>query len=538
VRLALALLACSTPSFGQLFVAVTAVSQDGITTSNPIDNRSAVIRHSTVHTFCATGTGSWTAQIQYSDTNNAGSYLNYSDSTSLVTNNSSSCVGVAIGYHNYIRFLLSGSTTISYRGVKDIYVPSNTSGGASGFPNLGGGTNNSGTFVCTTGCSFGFSASGIVNANQLKGIALTNITSLTGNGSKLATSTGSLNSGDAAQIDAAGNFITSGLQIANIIRSTATYSDPSWLTGLAASKLIGTVSSTQGGFGQSMAAFTGVVYLNSGVPAAVAGSASNCVLVNGTSGSCGGASAPSGTGCTAAASNAFTATRTLTVDTTMTIDFPDCTGNPVFHVRTDTMLSRATDQAGTDRYCRSTTGNDTATCSLTPTLTTYTPGACFGFNKSTANAGSVTLAVDSQSALSILRRDGSALSANDIPANITIPICLNSTAAAFELGYGTSNGIALISSGSTALGTGAISSAACATVVTATATGVLSTDAISWNPNGSIKAVTGYVPSTSGGLSIAAYPGSGTVNFDVCNWTSGTITPGAITINWSVSRHL
>ena len=42
----------------------------------------------------------------------------------------------------------------------------------------------------------------------------------------------------------------------------------------------------------------------------------------------------------------------------------------------------------------------------------------------------------------------------------------------------------LIASGTSALGTTAIASATCATVVTTAATGVLSTDAISWGPNG------------------------------------------------------
>jgi hypothetical protein len=93
-----------------------------------------------------------------------------------------------------------------------------------------------------------------------------------------------------------------------------------------------------------------------------------------------------------------------------------------------------------------------------------------------------------------------------------------------------------IASGSTALSTAAIASGACATVVTATATGVLTTDAISWNPNASIKAVTGYAPSTTGGLSIAAYPTAGGVNFDVCNSSASSITPGAVTINWRVTR--
>lgn len=93
-----------------------------------------------------------------------------------------------------------------------------------------------------------------------------------------------------------------------------------------------------------------------------------------------------------------------------------------------------------------------------------------------------------------------------------------------------------IASGTSALGTSAILSGACATVVTTTATGVASTDAIAWNPNGSIKAVTGYIPGTAGGLTIAAYPTSGNVNFDVCNWSAASITPGAVTLNWRVTR--
>lgn len=93
-----------------------------------------------------------------------------------------------------------------------------------------------------------------------------------------------------------------------------------------------------------------------------------------------------------------------------------------------------------------------------------------------------------------------------------------------------------VASGTSALGTAAIASATCATVVTTTATGTASTDAISWNPNGSIKAITGYIPSTSGGLTIAAFPTANNVNFDVCNWTSASITPGAVTLNWRVTR--
>lgn len=93
-----------------------------------------------------------------------------------------------------------------------------------------------------------------------------------------------------------------------------------------------------------------------------------------------------------------------------------------------------------------------------------------------------------------------------------------------------------IASGATAMGTGAISSAACATVVTATATGTATTDVLTASFNGDPTAVTGYVPATAGMLTIISYPTLNTANFKVCNNTSGSITPGAITLNWRVVR--
>lgn len=93
-----------------------------------------------------------------------------------------------------------------------------------------------------------------------------------------------------------------------------------------------------------------------------------------------------------------------------------------------------------------------------------------------------------------------------------------------------------IASGSTAMGTGAITSATCATVVTATATNTLTTDVITASFNGDPTAVTGYIPSTAGMLTIFAYPTAGVANFKVCNNTASSITPGAITLNWRVVR--
>lgn len=93
-----------------------------------------------------------------------------------------------------------------------------------------------------------------------------------------------------------------------------------------------------------------------------------------------------------------------------------------------------------------------------------------------------------------------------------------------------------IASGTSALGTGAITSATCATVVTTAATNTATTDVVLAGFNGDPHAVTGYIPSTSGMLTIIAYPTSGNVNFLVCNNTTGSITPGAITLNWRVVR--
>lgn len=94
----------------------------------------------------------------------------------------------------------------------------------------------------------------------------------------------------------------------------------------------------------------------------------------------------------------------------------------------------------------------------------------------------------------------------------------------------------LIAKGTSAMGTGAISSGACATVVTTSATGVATTDTINASFNSDPTAVTGYVPTTAGMLTIIAYPTANNVNFKVCNNTASSITPGAITLNWIVVR--
>lgn len=130
-----------------------------------------------------------------------------------------------------------------------------------------------------------------------------------------------------------------------------------------------------------------------------------------------------------------------------------------------------------------------------------------------------------------------AIAAADVPAALSSTTSVNGTTIP-------SGGVTItqtIASGTIALATSSIGTGSCQTVSqgsvnSAAATGTATTDAISFTPNGSIKAITGYVPATTGGLTIAAYPTAGYVNFDVCNWTSGAIVPGALTLNWRVVR--
>jgi hypothetical protein len=95
----------------------------------------------------------------------------------------------------------------------------------------------------------------------------------------------------------------------------------------------------------------------------------------------------------------------------------------------------------------------------------------------------------------------------------------------------------VVAKGTAALGTAAIASGANATTVTVAAAGVAITDVIDWgfqlNPN----AVTGYNAAlTTGCLVITCFPTAGNVNFVISNPTAASITPGALTLNWTVVR--
>lgn len=161
-----------------------------------------------------------------------------------------------------------------------------------------------------------------------------------------------------------------------------------------------------------------------------------------------------------------------------------------------------------------------------------------------------TTSVAVPDAINLVSSTNNTVSANNVAGYATVGIALDSasnnnkllgnvfssnvTTAFTDAGSG--NNWGLIAKGTAALGTGAISSGACASAVTVSATGVVTTDSIATTFNADPTSTTGYTPSTGGMLTIIPYPTANNVNFKVCNNSSSSITPGAVTLNWSVNR--
>jgi len=91
-------------------------------------------------------------------------------------------------------------------------------------------------------------------------------------------------------------------------------------------------------------------------------------------------------------------------------------------------------------------------------------------------------------------------------------------------------------SGTITVNPGALSANSCnSTPITASLTGVLSTDTVTLTPNASIKAVTGYTP--AGTVTIVPYLQADALILDVCNKDQANpVTPTSITLNYRVSR--
>ncbi len=150
-------------------------------------------------------------------------------------------------------------------------------------------------------------------ANNAIAVSKINSGSLTGNGAKLFTVTGSLTNGNLVTIDAFGNAVDGAIAGVNVpsagqksalagtngtpgsgnkfvTDSDSRNSDARTpLTHVHSGSDItsGFISTARGGFGASIAALSGVIVVTSGAPSVVSGTATDCIKVNGTSGPCG-----------------------------------------------------------------------------------------------------------------------------------------------------------------------------------------------------------------------------------------------------------
>lgn len=131
---------------------------------------------------------------------------------------------------------------------------------------------------------------------------------------------------------------------------------------------------------------------------------------------------------------------------------------------------------------------------------------------------------------------GTLTSATGLPISTGVSGLGTGVATALGTASSTAGGVAVIlAKGTMALGTSAIGSGTCGTAVTATATGVANTDIVDIGYQGDPTATTGYLPTAS--LTVQGYfSTTNTIAIKQCNLTGSSITPAALTVNWSIRR--
>jgi hypothetical protein len=127
--------------------------------SQCIDNRSS-LRQSNYHSFYATGTGTWSVTMEYADGSSSGPWTSFG-SGAVITQGSTIPVGSGIGYHDYIRFNVSGVVNVTYSATKDFFASGGSNSGGSGLTNLNGLTGSAQTFAAgASGTDFTISSIG------------------------------------------------------------------------------------------------------------------------------------------------------------------------------------------------------------------------------------------------------------------------------------------------------------------------------------------------------------------------------------------
>jgi len=99
-----------------------------------LDNRSTFLATDDYYTCLVSGSGSWTVQLQYSDVASTGPWLSFPEGSAFITDASVPPTCQAVGYHPFIRFLTTGTVSITYSASKDYYPGGGGSGGGGGAP--------------------------------------------------------------------------------------------------------------------------------------------------------------------------------------------------------------------------------------------------------------------------------------------------------------------------------------------------------------------------------------------------------------------
>lgn len=124
-----------------------------------------------------------------------------------------------------------------------------------------------------------------------------------------------------------------------------------------------------------------------------------------------------------------------------------------------------------------------------------------------------------------------AIAAADVPASLTSTTSVNGTTIPASATL-----TQTLCSGTISIPTASVASSSLSSTVTATCTGLATTDTIIATSNVNVFTVTGFAPSTTGILSINIWPTANTINLNLENDTAAAITPGALTINYRVVR--
>lgn len=176
-----------------------------------------------------------------------------------------------------------------------------------------------------------------------------------------------------------------------------------------------------------------------------------------------------------------------------------------------------------------TSSNASAVAWSLPAATTTGFGAGWAIDAQNKGAGALTITPTT----STINGSGTLVIAQNLGCSLTSDGTNYQVSACTALGAAS---ITSLASGSQALGTSSIGSGACATTLTVAVTGGTTANTANITFTTDPNTVVGYKASATGGLYVGAFMTSAQLNIEVCNSTSTSITPGAMSVHYAVTN--